>query len=89
MKVLIIDKFKLDLSFYIGLCFTSLAELNFERGLLKKHNSIEVSRILFYLGIEKFFRQVLGFHPCTIASFCRLLTSTCIHYWVLKMLPFS
>ena len=63
MKVLIIDKFKLDLSFYLGLCFTSLAKLNFERGLLKKHNSIEVSRILFYLGIEKFIQTSFGFPP--------------------------
>ena len=48
MKVLIIDKFKLDLSFYIGLCFTSLAELNFERGLLKKQFNRGFTHIVLF-----------------------------------------
>ena len=31
------DKFELDLYFYISLCFTSLVQPNFEQGLLRKH----------------------------------------------------
>ena len=90
MKVLIIDRFKLDLYFYIGLSFTSLAELNFEQDLLRKHNSIEVPRVLFDLGIEKNYSDKFWVStPVPCALFYRSLTSTSIHYWVLKMLTFS